>query len=57
MTAGALATLRVDVERMRRAAEDPLLLATDLAEVLVREVVPFREAHEAVGQAVLLCIS
>ena len=38
-------------DAMRRAAEDPLLLATDLAEVLVREGVPFREAHEVVGQA------
>jgi argininosuccinate lyase len=53
--AGAIASLRVDVARMRRAAEDPLLLATDLAEVLVREGVPFREAHEAVGRAVRHC--
>jgi argininosuccinate lyase len=55
--AGALATLRVDRERMRRAAEDPLLLATDLAEVLVREGVPFREAHEAVGRVVRHCLA
>jgi len=53
---GALATLRVDAERMRRAAEDPMLLATDLAEVLVREGVPFREAHEAVGRVTRHCI-
>jgi argininosuccinate lyase len=52
--AGAISTLRVDAARMRRAAEDPLLLATDLAEVLVREGVPFRDAHEAVGRAVRL---
>jgi argininosuccinate lyase len=57
VTAGALATLRVDVERMRRAAEDPLLLATDLAEVLVREGVAFREAHGAVGHLVRHCLS
>jgi len=50
VTAGAVATLRVDVERMRAAASDPMLLATDLAEALVREGVPFREAHEAVGR-------
>ncbi len=37
--------------RMRAAAEDPMLLATDLAEALVREGVPFREAHEAVGRS------
>jgi argininosuccinate lyase len=54
--AGAIATLRVDAERMREAAGDPLLLATDLAEALVREGVPFREAHEAVGRLVAHCI-
>jgi argininosuccinate lyase len=52
VTAGAIATLRVDGERMRAAASDPMLLATDLAEALVREGVPFREAHEVVGQIV-----
>jgi len=55
--AGALATLRVDVARMREAAGDPLLLATDLAEALVRVGVPFREAHEAVGRAVGHCVA
>jgi argininosuccinate lyase len=57
VTAGAIATLRVNVERMRAAAEDPLLLATDLAEALVREGVPFREAHEAVGKVVAHCLA
>jgi argininosuccinate lyase len=56
VTAGAVATLRVDVARMRAAAEDPMLLATDLAEILVREGVPFREAHQAVGRVVHHCI-
>ncbi len=54
--AGAMATLRVDVARMGAAAEDPMLLATDLAEVLVREGVPFREAHEVVGRVVAHCV-
>ncbi len=54
--AGALATLRVHVARMRAAASDPLLLATDLAEALVRQGVPFREAHEAVGRSVAHCV-
>ena len=54
--AGAVATLRVDVARMRQAASDPLLLATDLAEALVRAGVPFREAHEAVGRIVKHCV-
>ncbi len=57
VTAGALATLRVNVERMRSAADDPMLLATDLAEALVREGVPFREAHEAVGKIVAHCVA
>jgi argininosuccinate lyase len=53
---GAVATLWVDADRMREAAGDPLLLATDLAEALVREGVPFREAHEAVGRLVAHCV-
>jgi argininosuccinate lyase len=53
---GALATLRVDRDRMAAAADDPMLLATDLAEFLVREGVPFREAHETVGRIVAHCV-
>jgi argininosuccinate lyase len=53
---GAVATLWVDVGRMRQAAGDPLLLATDLAEALVGQGVPFREAHEAVGRLVAHCV-
>jgi argininosuccinate lyase len=56
VTAGAMATLRVNVARMRAAADDPMLLATDLAEALVRVGVPFREAHEAVGRIVAHCL-
>ncbi len=52
---GAIATLRVDTGRMARAADDPLLLATDLAEALVTQGVPFRAAHEAVGRVVRHC--
>jgi len=55
--AGALATLAVRRDAMRAAAEDPMLLATDLAEALVRAGVPFREAHEAVGRVVAHCIA
>jgi argininosuccinate lyase len=54
--AGAIATLRVDTVRMREAAGDSMLLATDLAEVLVREDIPFREAHETVGRLVAHCV-
>jgi argininosuccinate lyase len=55
--AGALGSLAVRGERMRAAAADPLLLATDLAEALVREGVAFREAHEAVGRVVGHCVA
>ncbi|HST19462.1 MAG TPA: argininosuccinate lyase [Gaiellaceae bacterium] len=57
--AGALAALTVlvhglelDRERMAAACGDPLLRATDAAETLVLEGVPFREAHEQVAGAV-----
>lgn len=44
--------LEVDRERLAAAAADPLLLATDLAEDLVKGGVPFREAHEQVATSV-----
>jgi argininosuccinate lyase len=37
-----------------RAASDPALLATDLADYLVRKGMPFRQAHHAVGAVVAL---
>jgi argininosuccinate lyase len=44
--------LEVDRARMKKAASDPLLLATDAAEALVRDGVPFRDAHEQVAESV-----
>ena len=44
--------LEVDRERLATAASDPLLLATDAAEALVRDGVPFRDAHEQVAASV-----
>jgi argininosuccinate lyase len=44
--------LRFDRERLAAASADPLLLATDAAEALVREGVPFRDAHEQVAASV-----
>jgi argininosuccinate lyase len=49
---GLIDTLEFDVERMRAAAGDPALGATDLAEELVRGGMPFRTAHEVVGRLV-----
>jgi argininosuccinate lyase len=53
--AGTIATLEVRRDRMAQAASDPMLLATDLAELLVRKGIPFREAHEVVGKIVGHC--
>ncbi len=47
-----LAAAGVNAARCATAVADPLLLATDLADYLVRKGVPFREAHEAVGRLV-----
>ena len=44
--------LAADRERLADAASDPLLLATDVAEDLVRGGVPFRDAHEQVAASV-----
>jgi argininosuccinate lyase len=44
-----LAGIRFNRERLAAAAEDELLAATDLADALVQEGVPFREAHGLVG--------
>nr|WP_199344096.1 argininosuccinate lyase [Mycobacteroides chelonae] len=50
--AGLVATLRFRTERMAALAPAGFTLATDLAEWMVRQGVPFRVAHEAAGEAV-----
>src|SRR6266568_1937957 len=47
-----LAKIEINRARMEAAAGDPNLLATDLAEYLVKKGTPFREAHEIVGKLV-----
>lgn len=44
--------LAFDRDRLAAACADPLLRATDAAEALVREGMPFRDAHEQVAAAV-----
>ncbi len=51
-----VAALEFNRERMERAATQGFLVATDLAEYLVRKGVPFRKAHETVGRIVLRAI-
>jgi argininosuccinate lyase len=50
--AAMLPELKINRERMRAAASDPNLLATDLAEYLVKKGTAFREAHAIVGKIV-----
>jgi argininosuccinate lyase len=47
-----LPEIKIYRDRMEAAAGDPNLLATDLAEYLVKKGAPFREAHEIVGKLV-----
>ena len=47
---GALATTKFNAERLRAAASNPLLLATEAADYLVRKGIPFRQAHDIVGK-------
>ena len=47
-----LGGIEVKAEAMRKAALEGYATATDLADYLVKKGVPFREAHEAVAQAV-----
>ncbi len=53
--AGALDTITIHPARMR-AAIDPAMLATDLADFLVKKGIPFRDAHATAGKAVRLAI-
>ena len=53
--AGMIRTLRFHPERMAELAPAGFSLATDVAEWLVKQGVPFRDAHEVAGAAVRLC--
>ena len=49
---GMLAGIRFDRERLAAAAADEMIAAVDVADMLVREGVPFREAHGIVASLV-----
>lgn len=53
--AGMVETVTFDVDRMTELAPQGFALATDVAEWLVRQNVPFREAHEITGALVQFC--
>jgi argininosuccinate lyase len=52
---GMVATLRFDTDRMAALAPQGFSLATDVAEWLVTQRVPFRDAHEISGALVSFC--
>ncbi len=52
---GMVATLRFNTTRMAELAPQGFSLATDVADWLVRQHVPFREAHEISGSLVRFC--
>jgi len=54
VAAGALAKTKFRQDRLRAAASNPALLATEAADYLVRRGVPFRQAHDIVGQILRL---
>ncbi|OLB35362.1 MAG: argininosuccinate lyase [Acidobacteria bacterium 13_2_20CM_57_17] len=50
VAAGAVAATKFNTERLKSAASNPALLATEAADYLVRKGVPFRQAHDIVGK-------
>ena len=50
IAAATLAATRFREDKLREAAQDPGLIATEIADYLVNRGVPFREAHEIVGK-------
>src|SRR5438876_1157364 len=55
LAARVVQTLRVHPERMKAAADQGFLTATDVADELVQRGVPFADAHEQVGKLVRYC--
>jgi len=47
---GALSTTKFNAERLRVAASNPVLLATEAADYLAHKGIPFRQAHDIVGK-------
>jgi argininosuccinate lyase len=50
VASGALNTTKFNAERLRAAASNPALLATEAADYLVHKGIPFRQAHDIVGK-------
>lgn len=52
-----LSTLKINRDKMRKAANNGFINATDVADYLSKKGVPFRTAHRIVGELVLHCTS
>lgn len=50
-----IATLKIKKDNMKKAVKGGFLNATEVADYLVRKDIPFRDAHEIVGQIVIYC--
>src|ERR1700681_2403491 len=50
VAAGAMETTKFNAERLRAAASNPVLLATEAVDYLVHKGIPFRQAHDIVGK-------
>ena len=57
MTAGIFEGIEFDQDRLSEAASDEMLAATEIADLLVRRGVPFRDAHGIVGDLVRQCVA
>ena len=55
VVAAMLGGIEVEREKCAEAVADASLMATDLADYLVKKGVPFRKAHEIIGRSVALC--
>src|SRR5437899_2594759 len=47
---GAVAAIKFNADRLKTVASNPALLATEAADYLVHKGIPFRQAHDIVGQ-------
>ena len=56
MTTGILERIEFNRENMLAASADEMLAATEVADLLVRRGLPFREAHGIVGDLVRQCV-
>ena len=56
VSALVLRNVELNEDKMRAAASQGMMNATELADYLVRKGVPFREAHETVGRIVMMAL-